>query len=137
MFDRSRNMFEIFKKFKKHNKPLKFEDLNENHFEIIIDVDGKMYEAYPSHADWLVDRFVASSDLPEKEALELIPYFNVISFLTRVTGCIAVWSTRFVGKPNAKQRRVLLQLVKSDFLSLRRDSHESSTQNPQAYTKNL
>ncbi len=78
-----------------------------NYLEVIIDGEGQIMYAVPSHQQKLLE--IAKSQLGMRnteEVYDLCPqeyYFDVMGWLTSLTGCIAVYNEFHFGVPNEKQ----------------------------------
>ncbi len=82
-----------------------------HYLEVCIDRDGIIHYAVPSHQRWLLGRFMDRDGVEtDLEALSRIPPYGGMEWLCRELGCIAVWESRVVGEPNAKQRAALRRL---------------------------
>ena len=84
-----------------------------NYLEVIIDEDGTVHYAVPSHQEFLI-RYACNKLSVSRDTLnEMCPkeyYFDFITWLCKITNCIAVWNNNLMGKPNRKQLIVLNKL---------------------------
>lgn len=89
-----------------------------NYLEVLLDEDGNVHYAVPSHQEWLIQKACIKLNVEDRESLMgLVPreyYFDMIGWLTKVTDCIAVWDTEYIGKLNRKQKSQLELLQLSD-----------------------
>lgn len=80
------------------------------YLEVIIDESGIVHYAVPSHQEWLIQTACKKQGITREQLYDLCPpeyYFDVIGWLTQVTGCIAVWNESYIGNPNEQQLRTL------------------------------
>lgn len=91
-----------------------------DYLEVCIDPEGVVHYAVPSHQRWLVGEYMRLNGFPsEEDAWRSVPIWeDVLGFLARETGCIAVWNDRYVGDPNARQRQTMLSLASEGLLRL-------------------
>lgn len=84
-----------------------------NYLEVIIEPKGTVHYAVPSHQEFLI-RYACKCDSISREQLEnLVPcefYADLLTWLSRYTGCIAVWNHGIVGEPNLRQKATLKKL---------------------------
>lgn len=84
-----------------------------NYLEICLDPDGIPHYAVPSHRDWLESYACRVLGCTRSELLDRCPremYLDYLTWLLKVTGCIAVWDRYFLGDANEKQIERLIQL---------------------------
>lgn len=85
-----------------------------HYLEVIIDEEGTVHYAVPSHQEWLIRRSMEQLGITDRQAFYgLCPseyYYDYMAWLIKQCNCIPVWEDRFVGQPNIKQRDTLLQL---------------------------
>lgn len=89
-----------------------------NYLELVLDEDGEAHYAVPSHKDWLLAYACVKFEKTRKQIEAMCPpdmYFDLITWLTNLTGCVAVWDVAINGKPNRKQKS-MLQLLKIEGL---------------------
>lgn len=85
-----------------------------NYLEIILDEDGNTYYAVPSHQAWLIKKACEMLCVNEDELMRSIPreyYFDMLTWLTKITGCVAVWDIAYVGALNKNQKSQLELLM--------------------------
>lgn len=84
-----------------------------NYLEVILDPQGTVHYAVPSHQEFMI-RFACNRDNLSREALEnLLPheyYCDFIIWLSKYTGCVAVWNRGIIGEPNIRQKAMLKKL---------------------------
>lgn len=87
-----------------------------NYCEIIINKEGLIAEAHPSHTEFL--RMYAG--LSQEELMDLCEKYDDIPINTLLehTGCVAVWYNHYMfeGKLSDKQKEALDILIKSDIV---------------------
>lgn len=92
-----------------------------NYCEVIIDEEGVVHYAVPSHIEKLLSMYIDKRYGPDsdvdresvnKEIREALwKYgFDGIEYLTKFTGTISVWTFGFKGTPNQKQLNMLKTL---------------------------
>lgn len=89
-----------------------------NYLEVIVDEEGTVHYAVPSHQEWLIQKACRKLNISREGLYELCPpeyYFDVIGWLTNVTGCVAVWGDSYKGKLNEPQYDTL-KLLESERL---------------------
>ncbi len=80
------------------------------YLEVIIDESGTVHYAVPSHQEWLIQKACKKQSITREQLYDICPpeyYFDVIGWLTQITGCIAVWDECYVGIPNEAQLNTL------------------------------
>lgn len=98
-----------------------------HYLEVMIDTDGIVYYAVPSHQEWLAQKYMRLHNCSRDEMLDDVPadyYSNVVLWLCKETGCVAVWNESIIGDPNAYQIETLIKLKESGLYGgdLRADS---------------
>lgn len=84
-----------------------------NYLEVMIDEDGKVHYAVPSHQEWAIKKACSKLKVSRNQLAEMTPpefYFNWMEWLAKKSGCVAVWEMGYVGEPNRKQRAKLKAL---------------------------
>lgn len=96
-----------------------------NYLEVILDEYGTVHYAVPSHQEWLIHKACEKYALTREALYDLCPpeyYFDVIGWLTKITGCVAVWDNSFIGHLNERQYNTLKYLESEKlFMGLIRD----------------
>ena len=88
-----------------------------NYLEVVIDKDGTIMYATPSHQQKMIEIYKNQEDLTEDEVWDRIPKNDdVIEWLNDKTGVIAVWNDFYYpnGKANAAQLNQLQILKDND-----------------------
>ena len=84
-----------------------------NYLEVMIDKDGKVHYAVPSHQEWAIQKACSELKVSRDTLCGMTPpeyYFDWIVWLVRQSNCIAVWENMYIGEPNRKQRAKLKAL---------------------------
>lgn len=84
-----------------------------NYLEVIIDEEGVVHYAVPSHQEFLIRRACEKLEVSRKELLEACPveyYGDFLQWLCALTKCVAVWDRRCYGHLNRKQFLTLTEL---------------------------
>jgi len=85
-----------------------------NYLEVIIDQEGVVHYAVPSHQEWLINKAIVVLGLSSREELyDECPDEYALSpmeWLTEVTGCVSVWDDHFIGNPTNKQIKTMREL---------------------------
>ena len=84
-----------------------------NYLEIVIDTEGVVHYAVPSHQEFIIN-YLVQTKYGTREALhDAVPreyWFDMITWLTKQSGIIAVWNDRYLGKLNDFQIATLEEL---------------------------
>ena len=84
-----------------------------NYLEVILREDGVVEYATPSHQEKLIAIALEKLNVSRQELYNSCPpeyYADVILWLCKITGCVAVWNTMFIGVCNEAQTRKLQEL---------------------------
>ena len=84
-----------------------------NYLEVMIDEDGKVHYAVPSHQEWAIKEACKKLGVSRKELDAMTPveyYFDWMTWLLMQCNCVAVWNDFYIGKPNRKQKAKLKHL---------------------------
>lgn len=85
-----------------------------NYLEVIIDQEGVVHYAVPSHQEWLINKAIDVLGLSSREELyDECPDEYALSpmeWLTEVTGCVSIWDDHFIGNPTGKQIKTMREL---------------------------
>lgn len=87
-----------------------------NYLEVMIDRDGKVLYAVPSHQQKAIEMACAETGWSRHHLWEACPddmRFDVLEWLLSLTGAVAVWNYNIAGTPNAAQRRTLRELAEA------------------------
>jgi hypothetical protein len=91
-----------------------------NYLEVIIDKEGVVHYAVPSHQEWLIKKAIEILNIDRVDLYDECPdeyCFDIMSWLTDVTECVLVWNDRYIGKPNNKQISTLTMLYNNKLYS--------------------
>ncbi|MCM1225968.1 MAG: hypothetical protein NC320_00910 [Clostridium sp.] len=81
-----------------------------NYLEIILDENGNAYYAVPSHQTWLIQKACETLNVNQEELMKLTPreyYCDMLTWLTKITDCVAVWDMAYIGTLNKNQKSQL------------------------------
>lgn len=85
-----------------------------DHLNVIIDKEGVVHYAVPSHQEWLINKAIDILGLSSREELydECPDEYTMspMKWLTEVTGCVSIWDDRFMGSPTTKQVKTMREL---------------------------
>lgn len=84
-----------------------------NYLEVMIDQDGTIHYAVPSHQEYAIKAACQKLKITRAELCEITPqeyYCDWLNWLVMQTGLIAVWNHGYVGEANRKQKNVLKKL---------------------------
>lgn len=81
-----------------------------DYLEVIIDEEGNVHYAVPSHQEWLIQEACKKLNKNVGELMDSIPrtyWCDILTWLTNVTNCVVVWDISYVGRLNYAQRSQL------------------------------
>lgn len=81
-----------------------------HYLEVILDEEGVAHYAVPSHKDWLINHACEKLGVTQKELLDTMPqeyWCDMLTWLTNITSCVAVWDISYVGRLNYAQKSQL------------------------------
>ena len=84
-----------------------------HYLEVMIDEDGKVHYAVPSHQEWAIREACKKLGMTRDELSEATPkefYCDWLNWLLSQCGAVAVWERFYEGKPNKKQKSTLRKL---------------------------
>jgi len=84
-----------------------------NYLEVMIDRNGKVHYAVPSHQEWAIKEACRQKNITREELCNMTPpehYLNWLPWILSQCGCVAVWNEFFIGRPNKKQMTKLTAL---------------------------
>lgn len=87
-----------------------------NYLEVIIDEEGTVHYAVPSHQEYLINKAIEILDITRDELFEQFEVkavqtgVDVITYLCDITKCVSVWDNGYVGDLNNKQYDTLSEL---------------------------
>ncbi|MCA1064597.1 hypothetical protein QTG56_23610 (plasmid) [Rossellomorea sp. AcN35-11] len=86
-----------------------------DYLEVIIDEEGIIMYATPSHQEKLIAISCKKLNITREDLYDECPkeyYFDLMNWLCKVSGCIALWNERREGHPNQKQQETINTLIK-------------------------
>ena len=86
-----------------------------NYLEVVISEDGTVMYAVPSHQEKLISLACQKLNVTREELNELCPkeyYFDFMTWLCKISGCVALWNSYKYGEANEKQLETIRQLAK-------------------------
>ena len=89
-----------------------------NYLEIVIDEDGEVHYAVPSHQMFMeniLKRMIGESAFNQMIMEDRTSWADYLSWLCKHTKCVPVWNEFYYGKPNDKQLRILQQLKEKKY----------------------
>lgn len=88
-----------------------------NYLEVVVDEDGKIMYAVPSHQEKLIKLACEKLNVTREELNAMCPeeyYFDFVTWLCKVSGACAVWNTYVASyKPSKRQIEALKALKDS------------------------
>ena len=84
-----------------------------HYLEVMIDEDGVVHYAVPSHQEWAIAEVCRKKHLSREEVCDSTPrefYCDWMRWLLSQCGAVAVWEGFYEGEPNRKQRAALRKL---------------------------
>ena len=89
-----------------------------NYLEVVIYELCTVHYGVPSHREWLEQYAcnklkISKVELYKTYSIEYL--FDLVEWLTKITGCVAVWDISYTGNLNYKQKSTL-QLLKLEGL---------------------
>lgn len=88
-----------------------------NYLEVVITEDGTVMYAVPSHQEKLISLACEKLNVTRDELNDLCPqeyYFDFMTWLCKITGCISVWNSHRMGVANEKQLEIITQLYEEN-----------------------
>lgn len=88
-----------------------------DYLEVIIDEDGVVHYAVPSHQEWLIEKSLEKLGINREDLYDECPdeyCLDIMTWLTEVTKCVSVWNDRYIGDPNNKQIKTLHMLKENN-----------------------
>ncbi len=85
-----------------------------NYLEVVISPEGKIEYAVPSHQMKMMNVLMKKNNWTREELDAAVPiefYFDMMTWLQRETGYIAVWTNMMSGNPNKEQSLALRRLT--------------------------
>lgn len=84
-----------------------------NYLEVIIDKDGQIYYAVPSHQEFMINQLLGNKYESRSQLYSDVPesyYFDMTKWLSENTEMIAVWTYKYEGEANHLQKEALQTL---------------------------
>lgn len=88
-----------------------------NYLEVIIGEDGTVMYAVPSHQEKLIEMACKKLSVTREELNDLCPpeyYFDFMTWLCKISGCVALWTNYMNGIPNEKQIHCIEKLIEAE-----------------------
>jgi hypothetical protein len=88
-----------------------------NYLEIVILEDGTVMYAVPSHQEKLISLACEKLNVTREELNELCPkeyYFDFMTWLCKISGCVALWNSHRIGTANEQQLETIKQLAEEE-----------------------
>ena len=85
-----------------------------NYLEVIIKENGVVEYAVPSHQEKLISIACKKEGISRDELGKRCPvefYFDFMTWLCQMSGCVALWNDRMEGKANEKQQETIRGLI--------------------------
>lgn len=86
------------------------------YLEVIIDEDGKVHYAVPSHTEWLTQYGMKKYNVDREKMYRMIEEYENshggygCEALCHMLNCVAVWFEMYMGEPSQIQENTLLEL---------------------------
>ena len=85
-----------------------------HYLEVVIDADGTVAYAVPSHQEYLIELACKKHGMSRRELLDACPreyYLDFMNWLLKMSGAMAVWDRHcFYAEPTVKQIGMLRRL---------------------------
>ncbi len=88
-----------------------------NYLEVVISEDGTVMYAVPSHQEKLILLACQKLNVTRDELNELCPeeyYFDFMTWLCKVSGCVALWNSHRIGTANDRQLDIIRKLAEEE-----------------------
>lgn len=88
-----------------------------NYLEVVISEDGTVMYAVPSHQEKVILLACQKLNVTRDELNELCPqeyYFDFMTWLCKISGCVALWNDRMIGMANEQQLEAIKQLAEEN-----------------------
>lgn len=85
-----------------------------NYLEVVIDEHGRVHYAVPSHQEKLIKLACMKHGMTRDELNDACPeayYFNFITWLCIMSGCVSIWNDYMIGQANEKQAETIQKLA--------------------------
>lgn len=93
----------------------KHRDTFTNYLEVIVEPNGHVMYAVPSHQELAISLACKAKRWTRDELNKACPpeyYFDFLTWLLSLTGCISVWNDFYFGKANEEQKNILREMKK-------------------------
>lgn len=93
----------------------KHKEVYKNYLEVIVDEEGKIHYAVPSHQEFLIRRGCKNLNVSRKVLNLLCPkrfHYDFVTWLCKVSKCVAVWNDRIMGYSYAEAQVKTLKRLK-------------------------
>ena len=91
-----------------------------NYLEVLIDTEGVVHYAVPSHQEFAINYLVKNKYGTRDDLDAAVPreyWWDMMTWLSMESGLIFVWNNRYRGKANAKQIKKLKELQSAGLYS--------------------
>lgn len=107
----TQDKYDVYSKFDLEKHKQRFE----NYFEVIIEEDGMIHYAVPSHQEFLIN-YICNKGLITRDQLNRICpkryYMDFMRWLCMVSGCIAVYDSLYLaGDKLTYEQRLTLKIL--------------------------
>ena len=95
--------------------PKKHKEKFVHYLEVIIEEDGHVLYAVPSHQEKMIELACKKYGITRDELNDRCPkeyYFDFLTWLSMLTGAIAVWEHQYIGASASKKQRSRLRQLK-------------------------
>lgn len=86
-----------------------------DYLEVVIDEDGVVHYAVPSHMEWMTRYFCEKHGIDRGVLYTMFKtntdFLTPIEYLSKLSECIPVWISHIYGIPNEKQNETLHKLA--------------------------
>lgn len=92
-----------------------------HYLEVIIDENGKIMYAVPSHQEKMIKLACEKLNVTREKLNEMCPeeyYFDFMTWLSKVSGACAVWENQAMGDKFTGEQIKALKMLKNDGLYL-------------------
>lgn len=92
-----------------------------HYLEVIIDENGKIMYAVPSHQEKMIKLVCEKLNVTREKLYEMCPeeyYFDLMTWLSRISGNCAVWENQVIGDKFTAEQIKALQMLKNEGLYL-------------------
>ena len=93
-----------------------------NYLEVVIDEQGEIHYAVPSHQMFMENILKRKIGIPDFQKLimeDKEAWTDYLNWLCKQTKCVPVWNEFYFGKPNDKQLQKLQQLKEKKYTQVK------------------